>query len=168
MKLISNISTLSLSVLFCINSYAAGIKPAPNGIEIPENYKDWKVISQSHRIDNNSLRIILGNDIAIKASREGKTKPWPNGAILGKMVWQQKNDEHWDKAIVPGQFVHAEFMVKDSKKYASTGGWGFARWKGMAQNPYGKDKNFVQECYACHTPVKNRDYVFTTPVTLPK
>ena len=154
-------------LLFNSNLFAGDVQPAPNGIEIPDNYKDWKVISQSHRIDNNTLRIILGNDKAIAAARTGKTNPWPNGAILAKLVWKQKNDENWDKAIVPGKFVHAEFMHKDSKKYASTGGWGYARWLGMEQKPYGKDKQFTQECFACHTPVKGRDYVFTTPITLP-
>ena len=161
------LAILTSITLISINSYAGEVKPAPNGIELPENYKDWKVISQSHRIDNNTLRIIIGNDTAIAASREGKTNPWPNGAILGKLVWKQKKDEHWANAIVPDKFVHAEFMFKDSEKYTATGGWGFARWLGLDQKPYGKDKQFVQECFACHTPVKNRDYVFTTPVSLP-
>jgi len=155
------------TAILSINSFAADVQPAPNGIELPDNYKDWRVISQSHRIDNNTLRIILGNDKAINAAREGKTNPWPNGAVLAKLVWKQKNDAHWDKAIVPDKFVHAEFMFKDSEKYASTGGWGYARWLGLQQKPYGKDQQFSQECVACHTPVKDRDYVFTTPVTLP-
>jgi len=58
-------------------------------------------------------------------------------------------------------------MIKDATKYAATGGWGYARWLGTDQKPYGKDANFAQECVACHTPVKNNDYVFTRPVTLP-
>ena len=86
---------------------------------------------------------------------------------MGKLVWKQKKDEHWANAIVPDKFVHAEFMFKDSEKYTATGGWGYERWLDLDQKPYGKDKQFVQECFACHTPVKNRDYVFTTPVSLP-
>ena len=113
------------------------------------------------------MRIIIGNEKAIDASRTGKTNPWPNGAVLGKLVWKQKAEENWPTAIAPGKFVHAEFMYKDSEKYTKTGGWGYARWVGMDQKPYGKDKNFSQECFACHTPVKDRDYVFTTPVSLP-
>ena len=68
---------------------------------------------------------------------------------------------------MPGRFVHAEFMVKDAKKYGETGGWGFARWLGAEQKPYGEDADFVQECFGCHTPVESRDYVFTTPIKLP-
>ena len=58
-------------------------------------------------------------------------------------------------------------MMKDSKPFKDTGGWGYARWLGMEQKPYGKDANFVQECVGCHTPVKDRDWVFTHPIKLP-
>jgi len=143
------------------------VGPAPNGITLPAGYKDWRVISVSQRTDNNTMRVILGNDVAIAAAREGKINPWPNGAILGKVVWKSDKDKHWDKAVVPGNLVHAEFMVKDSKKYASTGGWGYARWLGLDQKPYGKDANFASECVACHTPVRGQDWVYTRPARFP-
>jgi hypothetical protein len=146
---------------------AEAIPPTPNGIALPQDYRDWKVIASSHRVDNNTLRVILGNDIAVDAARSGNTLPWPDGAVLGKLVWKDAVLESWDKAIVPGEFVHAEFMFKDSKKWSATGGWGFARWKGMDQQPYGKDATFVQECFGCHTPVKDNDYVFTKPAPIP-
>ncbi|MBI1865818.1 MAG: cytochrome P460 family protein [Nitrospirae bacterium] len=143
------------------------VQPAPNGISIPAGYKDWRVIATAHRTDNNTLRVILGNDLAVEAARSGKTNPWPEGAVLAKIVWKQKNDENWAAAHVPAALAHAEFMIKDSKKYAGTGGWGYARWIGMDQKPYGKDANFAQECVGCHTPVKSMDYVFTRPAPLP-
>lgn len=143
------------------------VAPAPNGITLPKGYKNWRLISPSHRTDNNTLRVILGNDVAIEAARAGQTNPWPDGTILAKLVWKDSTHPNWEKATVPGNFVHAEFMIKDSKKYAATGGWGFARWLGMEQKPYGKDAAFVQECFGCHTPVKSTDYVFTRPVVLP-
>jgi len=143
-------------------------KPSPNGIEFPAGYQNWKLISMSHRVDNNTVRVILGNDTAIKASRSGKTNPWPDGSILGKIVWKQAAAVDWKKAIVPGKFVHAEFMFKNSKKYAKTVGWGWARWKGLDQKPYGKDDKVASECIACHTPVKKNDWVFTKPAVLPK
>jgi len=143
------------------------VAPAPNGITIPEGYRDWRVIGVSHRTDNNTLRVILGNDVAIEAARAGKTLPWPDGSILAKLVWKDVTHEVWPTAQVPGTFVHAEFMHKDAKKYAETGGWGFARWLGTEQIPYGKDASFAQECLGCHTPVKDNDYMFTHPVTIP-
>jgi hypothetical protein len=144
-----------------------GPTPAPNGITMPEGYRDWKLIASSHRPDNNTMRVILGNETAVSAARKGRTNPWPEGAVLAKMVWKNVQHEKWPSATIPGEFVHVEFMIKNSRKYASTGGWGFARWKGMSQKPYGKDSSFVQECFGCHTPMKDNDYVFTRPAVLP-
>jgi Cytochrome P460 len=168
MKRIHYVTGMVLSLLVTATVAAdSKVAPAPNGIVLPEGYKDWRVIAPSYRTDKKHIRVIVGNDAAIKAVREGKTNPWPDGAILGKMVWKEKVDEHWPTALVPGDFVHAEFMVKDAKKYAATGGWGYARWTGMEQKAYGKDADFAQECVACHTPVKGNDYVFTHPAVTP-
>jgi Cytochrome P460 len=141
--------------------------PAPNGITLPQGYKDWRVIAVSHRSDNDTMRVIVGNDRAIDAARSGKTNPWPDGAILGKIVWKNKKHEAWPTATVPGDFRAQEFMIKDASRFAKTGGWGYARWLGAERKPYGKDANFDQECYGCHTPVKANDYVFTHPVKIP-
>jgi hypothetical protein len=143
------------------------VAASPNGITLPSDYRNWRLIASSQRNDNNTLRVILGNDTAIDAARTGNTNPWPDGAILCKLVWKDAIHEHWETAIIPGEFVHAEFMVKNSEKYRETGGWGFARWTGMDQQPYGKDAAFAQECFSCHTPMKDNDYVFTHPAKLP-
>jgi hypothetical protein len=161
------ISTALLLVAGASTIQADVVQPAPNGIDLPQDYRDWRVIASSHREDNNTLRVILGNDIAVAAARSSNTRPWPDGAILGKLVWKDTTHQAWEKAVVPGEFVHAEFMFKDSQRWPATGGWGFARWKGMDQQPYGKDAAFVQECFGCHTPVKDNDYVFTKPAPLP-
>ena len=150
-------------------SFAANqtIAPAPNGIQVPKGYQNWQVIGTSHRTDNNSLRVIVGNHIAVTAARSGNTKPWPKGSILGKLVWKDSQHPDWAAATVPGDLSHIEFMLKDPVKYKQTGGWGYARWKGTDAVPYGKDAGFANECYQCHTTVKDNDYVFTRPVKLP-
>ena len=160
---------LITSLLFIITgvSHSKTISPVPNGINYPEGLKNWRIISSSYRTDNDTQRVILGNSIAKNATNSGQTKPWPKGSILAKLVWKNKKLQKWDKAIVPGEFVHAEIMVKDASKYKSTGGWGFARWKGLTLQPYGKDKTFAQQCYSCHTTAKDEDYVFTIPAVLP-
>lgn len=163
---------LALSVLLIASIAAPAMAadmpgPAPNGITLPQGYKDWRVIAPSYRIDKKHIRVILGNDTAIAAARSGKTNPWPDGAVLAKLVWKEKIDAAWPTALVPADFVHAEFMLKDAKKYAATGGWGYARWTGMDQKPYGQDANFAQECVACHTPVKGNDWVYTHPAVMP-
>lgn len=161
-------NTLAIFALAALGSGSAlAAEPAPNGITLPEGYKDWRLLSVHQRSDNHTIRAVLGNDVAIKAAREGQTNPWPKGTVLAKMVWKAVKHEKWETALEPGAFVHAEFMIKDAEKYAATGGWGFARWLGQEQKPYGKDANFVQECFGCHTPVKDNDWVFTHPVKLP-
>jgi len=167
-KLLLSVMTLGLVVsVQAPSADEQGPGAAPNGITLPEGYKDWRVIATSHRDDNNTLRVILGNDAAIEAARTGNTNPWPDGAILGKLVWKDARHKAWEKAVIPGEFVHAEFMLKDAEKWPATGGWGYARWKGMDQVPYGEDASFVQECHGCHTPVKDNDYVFTHPAAIP-
>lgn len=162
-------STLILGAFLAAGTVLAAEKPAPapNGIELPAYYKNWRVIGVSHRQDKESLRVIVGNDTAVNAARAGNTNPWPEGSILGKLAWKDQIHPKWSAATVPGEFVHAEFMIKDSAKYAKTRGWGFARWLGMEQKPYGNDASFVQECLACHDQVKDNDSVFTHPVPLP-
>ena len=147
--------------------HAEDIAPSPNGIELPRGYLDWAVIAPSHRGDNGTLRVILGNSVAVEAARAGDTHPWPDGAVLGKLVWKDRTHAKWEGATVPGQFVHAEFMLKDSTAYQATGGWGFARWVGTEQKPYGESADFARGCFGCHLPVAESDYVFTVPAQLP-
>ena len=148
-----------------IEVHAADTTPATShGISYPIGWQNWAPISMSYRADNNTVRIIYGNDVAIKAARSGNTNPWPDNAILAKAVWKEKKLENWKAAAAPGQFVHAEFMFKDSKKYSDSYGWGWARWVGMEQKPF---KKGMQVCISCHTPVRDRDWVFTDPAKLP-
>ena len=165
--LTASIILLSIATIGIVVAQKTEVPQAPNGIKLPDGYKNWRLISSTHRTDNNTLRVILGNDIAVQAARNGSTNPWPDGSIMAKLVWKDAIHEQWSAATIPGAFVHAEFMIKDAKKYSVTGGWGFARWLGIEQKPYGKDADFVQECYACHTPMKHNDYVYTHPAITP-
>jgi hypothetical protein len=144
-----------------------GVAPALNGITQPVGYKEWKLIAVSHRTDKDSLRAILGNAQALRALHAGETAPWPDGAILAKLVWKASIHDRWPAAIVPGELQHVEFMIKDAERYAATGGWGYARWLGMEQKPYGSDAGFAGECFDCHKAVQDRDYVFTRLAPLP-
>jgi hypothetical protein len=138
------------------------VSPAPNGIEFPPDYKNWKVVSSTDRPDNRTMRQILGNDVAVKAIAENHINPWPDGTAFAKVAWYQQPDE---KGFVrTGAFFQVEFMIRDSKKYADTLGWGWARWRGANLKPYGKDATFTKECVGCHKPMRNADYVFTEPI----
>ncbi|GGG68316.1 heme-binding domain-containing protein [Edaphobacter dinghuensis] len=144
------------------SSVVPDVHPSPNGIEFMPDYRNWKVISCTDRFDNHTMREILGNDIAVKAIAENHINPWPDGTAFAKVAWRQLPD---GKGIIrTGAFIQVEFMIRDSDKYASTKGWGWARWRGADLVPYGKDAAFTSECINCHAPVRNSDYVYTLPI----
>jgi len=143
---------------------AANVKPAPNNIEYIPGYRNWTAISTTDRFDNGTFRVIFGNDIAVKAIKENHINPWPDGATFAKVAWTKLIDSTGNASS--GEFKQVEFMIKDSKKYSSTNGWGWARWKGTNLTPYGKDAGFTNECTSCHEPMKDNDFVFTIPINL--
>ncbi len=144
----------------------ASIPAELNGLPFEADFEGWKPISTTDRGDNNTFRLILGNDIAVKAAASGNISPWPDGARLAKIAWQQELGA--DGLVYPGQFVQVEFMVKDARRYKDTEGWGWGRWRGLDVKPYGGDAHFVNECTGCHLPVRGDDYVYTLPVTAAK
>jgi len=148
------------------------------GIRIPRGYRDWSLISVARIGGNvNDIRAKLGNDVAIKAYREGKM-PFPDGTIIARLAWRQVSSDENNKVLrsnlqrgisteltkvllsdsfVAGPATNVQFMVKDSKKYASTGGWGFAQF----DDGKPADEAVHKTCFPCHEPAKERDFVFT-------
>lgn len=128
------------------------------GVIIPDGYRQWELIAPAQEAAPlNELRAVLGNTIAIRAYREGAL-PFPNGTVLAKLAWKHMPSPEFGPASVPGAATTVQFMVKDSKKYAATGGWGFGRFVN------GKPADDAQHrtCFACHQArVKNHDFVFT-------
>ena len=133
--------------------------------EVPSGYRDWKVVSVAHEEgDLNDIRAILGNDVAINAYRAGKL-PFPEGAIVGRIAWSYVPSEENNKTFGrPQSFVagaptdfYLQFMVKDSKKYAATGGWGYSSFdKDGKPSP----ESGMKTCFPCHEAVKDRDFIF--------
>jgi len=140
------------------------------GITIPAGYREWHLISVNHLAGDKlkQVRAQLGNDVAIKAFREGKL-PFPDGAIIAALHWNEASSEENNKVLaigfpnaglqssVAGSATNVQFMVKDSKKYAATGGWGFADFKDGKPG----DEALHKTCFPCHQPAKAQDYVFT-------
>ena len=149
------------------------------GIKIPSGYRDWRVISLAQvGRPFNDLRVKLGNDVAIEAYRNG-TRPFPDGTVIARLAYTQVASEENNRVFraaaeqrglpeeqiqkllaassVAGPPTNVQFMVKDSKKFASTDGWGFAQFTD------GKpDGEAIQKtCFPCHAPAKDRDFVFT-------
>jgi len=160
------VAAIGLSISGAMTFSAAGGDDESSpiyGVKIPSRYRDWRLISVAHEEGSlNDLRGILGNDIAIKAYREGKL-PFPDGTIIARLAWDYHPLEESAKAFGrPQSFVAGppkngvQFMVKDSTKYASTGGWGFAQFDD------GKPANEAvhNTCFSCHETAKSRDLVF--------
>jgi Cytochrome P460 len=134
------------------------------GVALPEGYRDWRLISVAHEAGElDDLRAILGNDAAIKAYREG-TLPFPDGTIIARLAWSYDASEEnnhifgRDQSFVAGAPKNGvQLMIKDSKRYASTGGWGFAQFNDG--KPVGPD--MLKSCFPCHAAMPARDLVFT-------
>ncbi len=94
------IISLFITIFGVVEAQKNEVAVAPNGIRLPDGYKNWRLISVSHRTDNNTLRAILGNDIAVQAARNGSTNPWPDGSILGKLVWRDTAHGQWPEATI--------------------------------------------------------------------
>jgi Cytochrome P460 len=146
----------------------------PGGLAFAEfrGYTSWQPIAISH--NGAMLALIVGNRVmidAFKAGIPGNGKPFPDGAKMAKIHWNAtRNEAYPGPPTVPGALHDTDFMVKDSKRFADSGGWGFGAFEYDAatdafrpgtstdQPPQANDA----KCgFACHTVVKNRDYVFT-------
>jgi hypothetical protein len=139
-------------------------KTSPNyEIKIPAGYRDWRLISVAHEAGNlNDIRAILGNDVAIKAYREEELR-FPDGTIIARLAWKYVPSEENNKAFgreqsfVAGSPTNVQFMVKDSKRYLATGGWGFVQFTNG--NPLNEAE--PRTCFSCHEPAKAQDFIFT-------
>jgi hypothetical protein len=145
----------------------------PGGLAFSEfrGYEAWQAISISR--NERVVAVILGNPVMIDAYQAGipgNGKPVPDGAKMAKVHWIPKQNEFFPDATVPGSLLNVDFMVKDSKRFADSGGWGYAVFDHDPASdtftpgtlagtpPQGNDA----KCgFACHTRVKTRDYVFT-------
>ena len=145
----------------------------PGGLAFSEfkGYEAWQAVSVSHNGD--LLAVILANPAMIEAYRAGiptNGKPFPDGSMLAKIHWTPTTMEGFPKATVPATLHDVDFMVKDSKRFANSGGWGWAAFEYDSASgtfraataadmpPQGNDA----KCgFACHTIVQARDYVFT-------
>lgn len=145
----------------------------PGGLPFSEfrGYEDWRTIGISR--SETAVAVILGNPAMIDAYRAGipaNGKPVPDGAKMAKVHWTPKQNQFFPGATGPGTLQNVDFMVKDSKRFADSGGWGYAVFEydaasdtfrpgdSASKPPQGNDARCG---FACHTVAKARDYVFT-------
>jgi Cytochrome P460 len=130
------------------------------GVKIPDGYRQWEMVTVTHVVFagvSDDIKGILGNPPAVKALREG-TLPLPDGAVLAKLTYQHVPMGGFEGVVnMAGAPVRLEFMVKDSQKYAATGGWGFGRF--VDGKP--ADEADHRTCFECHEKfAKAHDFVF--------
>jgi hypothetical protein len=158
------------TVVYAQDKYAVKV---PGGLEFSEarGYENWQAVSAS--LDGDLLAVIVANPVMIDAYRAGipgNGKPFPDGSKMAKIHYNPKKLETFPTATVPGTLHDVDVMVKDSKRFADSGGWGYAVFDydgasntfkpgTMADNP--PQGNDAKCGFACHTIVKTRDYVFT-------
>lgn len=127
------------------------------GVTIPDGYRDWTLIGVGREDGLEELRGVVGNDIAVSAYRDGKT-PFPDGTILVKLAWKHVPIAGLSGAFTSGSPTTVQVMVKDARRYASTGGWGFGRF--IDGKPV--DEAQHRTCFACHEAhASEHDFVFT-------
>jgi hypothetical protein len=127
------------------------------GVTIPDGYRDWTLIGVGREDGLAELRGVVGNDIAVRAYRDGRL-PFPDGAILVKRAWKHVPIEGLSGAFTSGSPTTVQVMVRDARRYASTGGWGFGRF--IDGKPV--DEAQHKSCFACHEAhASKHDFVFT-------
>jgi hypothetical protein len=138
----------------------------PNGLAFFEfrGYEDWQVVAVSQ--SGNLIEVIVGNPAMIdayKAGIPGKGRPFPDGARMAKIHWNaKKSAEAPEPTTVPDTLHDIDFMVKDSRRFANSGGWGYAQFNYQAASDTFAPEGTGSDCgYTCHTIVKTKDYVFT-------
>src|SRR5262245_21689618 len=157
---------------------SGGEAGAASDITLPHGYRDWALISVATVGGPvNDMRAKLGNDVAVRAFRDGEL-PFPDGTIIARLAWSRTTSEENNTTLRPilergvgpdaaqktsaesfvaGAPTNVQLMVKDSKKYSATGGWGFAQFTdGKADGGPA-----LKTCFSCHAPAKDRDFVFT-------
>ena len=161
------------TLVFGVSAVVAAQRPDDDvspvyGVKLPKGYRDWKLISVAHEAGkNNDIRAILGNDIAVKAFRQGK-RPFPDGTVIVRLAWRfessPRNDSFFPapQSFVAGEPINVQVSVKDSKRYAASGGWGYGQFDNGVAN---RNATLTQACFTCHAKLdaleKNADFVFT-------
>jgi hypothetical protein len=162
-------AALALLAVMAVAAQDKNSVKAANGVGFAEfkGYESWETVAVSET--DNEIKTILANPVMMKAYKEGvpgNGKPFPEGSMTVKIAWTKKpNDESPYAVSVPGKLDSISFILKDSKRFPDSSGYGYAQFLYDAATdtftPFGKDASFNKTCYQCHTIVKAKDYIFT-------
>ncbi|HEY9259853.1 heme-binding domain-containing protein [Chitinophaga sp.] len=128
-----------------------------NGIRYMPEYRQWQVMSTTSRFDNTTMRVMFANPVAMQAIRSNNIHPWPDGAIIAKVVWEKNMDREGN--IHPGKFLNIQYMVRNKTTYKDTDGWGYAKFDTPNLKPYGTPLTF-KSCASCHRAANQTGGIF--------
>jgi hypothetical protein len=159
------VAVLAAIAVYALDKDKYSLK-SPSGIAFSDfrGYEDWSVVS-SARTDE-VLKVIVANPKMISAYKAGTPvngQPFPDGSMIVKLQWKQKKSTEAPFVVeVPDVFSQAFVMEKDSKRFSKSGGWGYAVFNyDAASDQFTADAKSLSDCgFACHTPVKAKDYIF--------
>lgn len=135
----------------------ATLPVAATGIRFMPEFRTWQVMSTTSRFDNTTMRVMFANPVAMQAIRNKQINPWPDGAIIAKVVWEKERGS--DGTIHSGKFLNVQYMVRDQDRYKHTDGWGYAKFETPALKPYGTVLT-AQTCASCHKAAANTGGIF--------
>ena len=149
------------------DSAIAEASSMPRGLLLPADFREWGVIGAASRGDDQTVRVTVGNSVALDAVRAGKTNPWPDRSMLADYVWAATDNPKAPDTVTPGAFISLNLMQRRGASYPDDGGWVYGIWWGT-QLAAPTDPQFDRTCVGCHTGrVATQDYVFTQPGPLP-
>jgi hypothetical protein len=160
---VAALAVLAGAALYAQDKYSL---QSPSGIAFSDfrGYEDWAVVSSART--EQILKVIVANPTMIKAFKAGvpgNGQPFPDGSMIVKLQWTQKKSTEAPFVVdVPDTFSQAFVMEKDSKRFPNSGGWGYAvfNYEATSDKFMADPKSFSDCGYACHTPVKAKDYIF--------
>lgn len=162
-------AALALGVsLYGLSQVLHAEEPSAAEITLPPDYRDWKLVSVAQENgQNNDIRAIVGNAIAIEAFRNN-VRPFPDGSVIVRLAWRYQSSPRNDavfpapQSFVAGPATNVQISVKDSRRFAETAGWGYGQFEGGKPT---RTPGLAKACYACHAKLQTltpgADYVFT-------
>jgi hypothetical protein len=156
------LAVIPVAVLGVAGALLAGTEDGPR---LPVGFQHW-YLANSMLVTKEpnqfglvtGLHLIYVNAAGFERFRRGGATPYPDGSIF---VDDIRDFSMTDGAYQQGERKAVPVMVKDSKRYAATGGWGFQAWaSGDPSKPIVKDA--TKQCFGCHKAKQANDSVFST------
>ena len=137
----------------------AGFKVDPGEYRSWNHVKSMVIFGKDHPLYNPfwGIHHVYVNDRGLATVKKTGRRRFPDGTVLA-VVFYEHRPADGNTAYVEGLKRIEAFMVKDSKRYKETDGWGYYAYDGKGRSLV---KDMVRDCHSCHSQVRDRDFVFS-------